>query len=51
MNGCSGTYVCNNAKNDANNNGLFEITFANDEDIREAHSATTYLSTLKNIKK
>lgn len=59
VNGCSGQSVCNNAIGENNeNNGLFEIIFAKKcTDIFEdatcfgnAHSATTYLSTLLDIK-
>lgn len=51
VNGCSGTSVCNNTNTNNNSlNGLFQITFANDIDIIAAHSSTTYLSTLKNIR-
>ena len=53
VNGCSGVSVCNNANsNDNSLNGLFEITFPSDKNINiiAAHSAATYLSTLKNLR-
>ena len=63
VNGCSGISVCNNVTNDnltsdSENNGIFQIEFADKcknlfKDpvcFENAHSATTYLSTLIYIK-
>jgi triacylglycerol lipase len=59
VNGCSGTSICNNRIDKNNeNNGLFEITFAEEcknlfKDATcfgNAHKADTYLSTLLEIK-
>jgi hypothetical protein len=57
VNGCSGTSVCNNISSDSENNGIFQIEFAEKcknlfKDAAcfgNAHSATTYLSTLMDI--
>ena len=51
VNGCSGTSVCSNANsNDEKLNGLFQVAFAKRSSIPAAHSAATYLSTLKNLR-